>query len=477
MQAGREPTHSTRADVRGSRLPRLTGSLLRDLSIWMVALGVAVGLLFPLLAIALGIVGSHADNGALFATSLCAGLSVGALSYVLVRATVGHRLRGVTAQMDAVGRQLNEANATGDWSQFDLGRQLLVVDSDDELGETAIAYNRLLEELHSAHALEAAVGDVFRALSSHLEIATLAQEALEQIVSHVDAESGAIFIIVEREPRVAAFHGMIDVERLAESPELVALLGDAERDPAALARMTRTIAVDGADGTASILMVPVAHRGELIGLVVLELALGDQRRTERLLEIFTTAFAVALHNAIMHATSEVMAHQDPLTGCANRRSGLENFDRAFTQARAAGTPLGVLMFDLDRFKSVNDRFGHPAGDAVLVHAAHTARACLREGDLLVRYGGEEFLVVLPRVPLEQLLAVAERVRAAISAAPVPTEHGIVPVTASIGAAELTMHDVATSAELLELADQALLAAKQAGRNRVISAADRRDEAA
>ena len=179
----------TRREPRGPRLPGLTGSQLRDLAIWMAALGVVVGFLFPLLATTVGIVGPGTDTVALFATSLGAGLAVGALSYALVGATVGHRIRVLTAQMESVGRQLREANVTGDWSQFDLGRQQLLVDSEDELGEMATAYNRLLEELHSAHTIEAAVGDVFRALSSHLEIATLAQAALEQIVSHVDAES------------------------------------------------------------------------------------------------------------------------------------------------------------------------------------------------------------------------------------------------------------------------------------------------
>ena len=111
--------------------------------------------------------------------------------------TVGRRMRALTGQMEGVGRQLREANVTGDWSQFDLRDQLVVVDSEDELGDMAVAYNRLLEELHSSHTIEAAVGDVFEALSSHLEIATLAQAALEQIVSHVDAESGVIFIIVD----------------------------------------------------------------------------------------------------------------------------------------------------------------------------------------------------------------------------------------------------------------------------------------
>ena len=477
VQQGRQPTHSSGAKARGLRLPRLTHSLLGDLAAWMAALGIAVGLVFPLLAITFGIVGSGADTTVFLATSLGAGLAVGALGYGLVRATVGRRLRALTAQMEGVGRQLREANVTGDWSNFDPGEQFVVVDSEDELGDMALAYNRLLEELHSSHTIEAAVGDVFRALSSHLEIATLAQAALEQIVSHVDAESGVIFIVVDGEPRIAAFNGMVDVERLSELPELASLLSDAKREPETLTRAARTVTIDSADTPGSILMVPVAYRGELIGVVMLEATRAEHGRTERLLEIFTTAFAVALHNAIMHATSEVMAHQDPLTGCANRRSGLENFDHAFAQARATGTPLGVLMFDLDRFKSVNDRFGHPAGDAVLVHAARTARGCLREGDLLVRYGGEEFLVVIPRVPLERLLVVAERVRTAISGAPVPTEHGVVSVTASIGAAELTMHDVTTSAELLALADQALLAAKQGGRNRVVCADERHDEAA
>lgn len=450
---------------------------MRDLAVWMVALGILFGFLFALLAMILGIVGPGVEAATLFIISLGAGLALGALGYALVRMTVGRRMRVLTGQMEFVSRQLREANVTGDWSQFNLRHQLVVVDSDDELGDVAVAYNRLLEELHSSHTIEAAVGDVFEALSSHLEIATLAQAALEQIVSHVDADSGVIFIIVDGDPRVAAFNGMIDVERLSESPELAALLADAGSTSDALSHAPRPLAIDTAESTGSILMVPVGYRGELIGVVMLEATTAEHGRTQRLLEIFTTAFAIALHNAIMHATSEVMAHQDPLTGCANRRSGLENFDRAFAHARTAGTPLGVLMFDLDRFKSVNDRFGHPAGDAVLVHAARAARDCLRESDLLVRYGGEEFLVVLPGVALEQLLVVAERVRAAISAAPVPTDHGLVPVTTSIGAAEITVHDAASSADLLELADQALLAAKQNGRDRVVCAAERHDEAA
>jgi diguanylate cyclase (GGDEF)-like protein len=196
-----------------------------------------------------------------------------------------------------------------------------------------------------------------------------------------------------------------------------------------------------------------------------------------LLEIFTNAFAIALHNALVHENAELLARQDPLTGCTNRRGGQEVLHDAFAHARAIRSPLGLLMIDLDHFKSVNDRYGHQAGDAVLITAAAAARSCLRSTDTLVRHGGEEFLAILAGIAPEQLPIVAERVRETIAAAVSDTDRGRIRVTASIGAARLDATagpagapPAPVSAEqLLDEADRALYAAKAQGRDRVLLA--------
>ncbi len=109
---------------------------------------------------------------------------------------------------------------------------------------------------------------------------------------------------------------------------------------------------------------------------------------------------------------------DGLTGAYNKRYLLETLDREWQQSRRAGTPLSVMMLDLDKFKAVNDTYGHLAGDAVLVEFARRVRGVLRSGDLLARYGGEEFCMLLSRTALDDAVQVAERVRALAAATPV-----------------------------------------------------------
>jgi diguanylate cyclase (GGDEF)-like protein len=159
---------------------------------------------------------------------------------------------------------------------------------------------------------------------------------------------------------------------------------------------------------------------------------------------------------------------DGLTSVYNKRYLLETLERERHQARRAGTPLSVLMLDLDRFKSVNDRFGHLAGDAVLVEFARRAKSVLRSGDLLARYGGEEFTMVLTRATLGDAMQIAERVRLLVEATPVLFEDQIIPITVSIGVCCDDGSSIDETADLLRLADEQLYEAKVSGRNRVHS---------
>lgn len=163
-----------------------------------------------------------------------------------------------------------------------------------------------------------------------------------------------------------------------------------------------------------------------------------------------------------------MASIDPLTGVANRR-GVEHFTgAAMRHARAQQEPLAVLALDIDRFKNTNDSFGHAAGDRVLQHIARTCQEALREGDLLGRIGGEEFLAVLPRSAIEQAAEVAERLRKRVEVLAAKDLPPGLRTTISIGVAQMSPQD-SGFADLERRADDALYRAKAEGRNRVVGA--------
>jgi diguanylate cyclase (GGDEF)-like protein len=163
-----------------------------------------------------------------------------------------------------------------------------------------------------------------------------------------------------------------------------------------------------------------------------------------------------------------LAVTDSLTGLANRRALLETMNREIERSKRHEHPLAIIMFDIDRFKAVNDIHGHAAGDRVLQRVAELALGVVRSADLLARYGGEEFLLLAPETDRSQAVQLAERIRIALHAAEVPVDHTTIRFTASFGIACLRDDDTDASA-IIARADQALYAAKQGGRNRVVAA--------
>lgn len=158
------------------------------------------------------------------------------------------------------------------------------------------------------------------------------------------------------------------------------------------------------------------------------------------------------------------AIRDPLTGAFSRSSGTEIIDLHFTLARRANAPFAVAFLDLDHFKRINDEFGHEAGDRALITMTESVSRHLRHGDVLARWGGEEFLLIMPGTTIEQAETAIERVRkAGFGERP---EGGR--VTASIGIAEARADQATDWKDLVELADQRMYRAKQEGRDRVVS---------
>jgi len=163
----------------------------------------------------------------------------------------------------------------------------------------------------------------------------------------------------------------------------------------------------------------------------------------------------------------VQATHDPLTGLWNHAAIFDILRRELERAQRQRTSLGVVMADLDHFKQINDTYGHPAGDAVLREATRRLQSAVRTYDSIGRYGGEEFLVVVPGADEASALQQAERLRASISKAPIEVDQSsAIPLTISLGVTAPAEPEASNLESLLRAADLALYEAKRKGRNRV-----------
>jgi diguanylate cyclase (GGDEF)-like protein len=243
-----------------------------------------------------------------------------------------------------------------------------------------------------------------------------------------------------------------------------------------------------ARGHCSLLAVAIRHQGTMRAVLML---VNDRSRhmftSQRMdaVQLIAGQLAVSLTNALLYASLEArvtertvalaaanrqleqMSRTDELTQLANRRRFDQVLASEWERALSRGGPLGVLLLDVDSFKRYNDHYGHVAGDDCLRRVAAALADCVRGTDLVCRYGGEEFAVILPGAGVEVLHRVGERFRAAVSTLGIPhVESGAGHVTVSVGAASTVPAPPSTVDELVARADGALYEAKRSGRDQV-----------
>ena len=316
---------------------------------------------------------------------------------------------------------------------------------------------------HSRAQLETLV-----ALGTELEHATRFDEVMETMVRHSCARLGfsRAAVLVRRGDR---WRGVVDngttVTLVALPDHGAPLVWEAwER---AEPMLVRTLDDDVLDfvlpGARNAIVAPVVADDDAIGVAVGEWGGGSDARMPALtVQAFAQSAshtALALHNAALLEEVERLATRDGLTGLANRRLFEESLDRETARAQRLGTPLSLLILDIDHFKQINDSYGHPAGDRVLREMGEAIGASTKSFDVAARYGGDEFVVLLPDCNASDAVGVADRVRGEIA----QRVHDV-PVTVSAGAA--TLPDNAIDAErLVAAADSALYEAKHNGRDR------------
>jgi len=224
-----------------------------------------------------------------------------------------------------------------------------------------------------------------------------------------------------------------------------------------------------AEGIRSIVAVPLKVQEATVGILYLDdfrpRVLGSEKLG--LLAVLASFAAMSVANARLHREMSQLAHTDGLTGLYNFRHFQEKLRAEVARAGRYGKPLSLIMFDIDDFKAFNDAHGHPCGDQALMIVTDILREALRECDLLFRYGGEEFMAILPETGLHAALTAAERAREAIAGQSAdrlgPIGLGV--LTASVGVASFP-RDARGPDELLRVVDGLLYQSKRGGKNRV-----------
>jgi diguanylate cyclase (GGDEF)-like protein len=263
-----------------------------------------------------------------------------------------------------------------------------------------------------------------------------------------------------------------------QGPDWMALHGDTRgaEDVVQWDALAEQLLANGPDRTPVNLVdrhigFPLVVGGNTVGVLGIRPESGGMATDRRqIVEAAANLLAVSVKNAQLFREVRDNSVKDALTGCFLRGHALDVIDAELRRARRNQMPVSLIMFDLDHFKDVNDRYGHLCGDAVLSAVGKRMKEVLRGSDLKCRYGGEEFLVLLPETPLHGARRVADTLRREIADRPIPWAGEGLTVTASFGLAQTMPGEVNVEA-VITRADQALYRAKDDGRNCVRIAAE------
>jgi diguanylate cyclase (GGDEF)-like protein len=322
--------------------------------------------------------------------------------------------------------------------------------------------------------LAEALRDTALALSSTLSFDEVIERVLTNVGKVVPYDAVNIMLVEQGYAHVVREHGYKD---LGKENELASLRLKIDEVPhlRQMAEMRQPVTFPNTalvkgwdpDFIRSYAGAPIIAKGQLAGFINLVGVSSNFYHQEHAirLQAFADQAAIAIENARLYAEVERLATLDEVTGILNRRRLFQLGRREMELSRRYGTSLAAILLDIDLFKKINDTYGHTAGDRVLSGIASTISHNIREIDLFGRYGGEEFVILLPSTGAEAAREVAERVRELVAGLRFDTERGPLEVTISLGVAMLT-GDIPSLATLIDRADQAMYSAKQAGRNRV-----------
>ncbi|HAJ95434.1 MAG TPA: GGDEF domain-containing protein [Actinobacteria bacterium] len=389
---------------------RLTKNIFNDLAIWMIGFGIIIGIIFPFFARALGVSREITFSWEFIVGCIFAGIVVGAVNIILSRTVIARKLRILIIKMRMVQENLMKVKRGGDLSDCTPEKCHVHIDSTDVIGESALVFNSLVDTLSASISAERTMQNYTKMLTSRLELESLTKRALSVIMEATDSNAGSI--LVEREGKLIPIEisGIKYPEKLINHSIIMEVL---RTEKQRITNIPGDIIIDGLlvdFRPKAIFIEPLIYNDIPIGVILLTSITEYSEENISQAGMFSQSLSLALHNAIIHKQMQKLAAIDPLTGLLNRRYGMIRLREEYSKAIRSEGSLGVMMFDIDYFKKVNDTYGHLAGDSVLVHISRLIKPLFREGDIIMRYGGEEFCAILPGASAGDTLKMAERIR-------------------------------------------------------------------
>lgn len=337
--------------------------------------------------------------------------------------------------------------------------------------ETAQALAREKAELE-------AVNSIVATAAASLELELVLQLALEKTISVLGTDAGSIHLLEEGSgDLVLKAHHRLSVEAVRDIQRLkvtnsIAGMAVERKEPVLVPDITQEprIATQATlqQGPRATVIVPISLRDRVLGVLTTGRAGAGSisRDNTNLIQAIANAVAPAIENARLYEQMETMALTDTLTGLPNRRYLLGELERELSRSRREQAPLSLLMIDVDSLKAVNDKYGHEAGDRLLMELAGLIKGAVRTSEIVARYGGDEFVVVLPNTTPGDAETVARRIRQRVNAYRLQVREGKeIAAQVSIGIATFPQQ-AASAAEILDRADSAVYLSKARGGNQI-----------
>lgn len=448
-------------------LNMLTKKVFLDLGIFMIGFGIFIGIIFPFFSILLGIPTTSVLTPVFIISCIAAGVFVGFFNYYLSKRIVGRRIRILADRMNKVKDIISERNESASYIDCDDANCKIDVDSEDELGEAAIAFNSLVSSLSVSYKTENSLKKFNKTISSRLELNLLCDAAMNQIVEHSNSAGGMIIVDQNGVLEIISHRGIKENKDILEHEIIWRVL---KTNKVEVIQLPQDITIDGILVTyqpKEIMFVPIVYKDLCLGIILLASTEYYSEQIKSDIQLLNSSFALALKNALSYNQLQELAANDPLTNIFNRRFGMMRLEEEYNRSIRMNIPLGVFIADIDFFKNVNDTYGHTVGDRVLILISKIAKQALREGDIFIRYGGEEFMAILPGASTLDIKLVAERFRRMVEESALQHLNQEIKVTISIGITSYPENDVSKMEDLIEKADHSLYQAKETGRNKVV----------
>ncbi len=451
---------------------RLTKSIFKDLLIWMLAFGTLMGFIFPPFTYAvLDISKEQVFSWLFFGSCIAAGSIVGLINYGLVKHVIGDRFSLLIQRMRRINGFLQDKDKVGQCAD---DQCFVNIQSQDLIGDTAETFNDLILALRQRTNFESELWSFIQIMNKHIELPELVASIIREFCKTSAIEAGLCVSYQKDKWEILQTYGLsmenIDQEKLYGSGGLLqrVLIShktveiDIPEDiPIDLSAIGLTMRPK------NMILYPVLYHNTILGIFIFLALQPISGETRKIMEATFSQMSNAFQNSMLHERVKKISVIDELTGAYNRRFGLKRLKEELSRAGRMNDHIAVVMVDLDHFKPINDTYGHPAGDAALREVAQIFSHNLRQGDIMCRWGGEEFLLIFFGASLMNAQHLCDRLRKMIELMEIKWQDNVtIRLTASFGISIYPQSKEIDEMELIRQADTALYNAKNNGRNQV-----------